>query len=189
MRHRTPPCRHFITFTWESGQLQCTEWAEQWLEDRGNGLRFLAGARELPGLQCASTGSCAHTASRSKSTMELKRSWPEDDHSFPSQAEVKNSRTYACTPPLYIYSTVLTLTKWKLDLYPYKSGLRIICTDTIDAETLLQYKQSMMLSERNFWWMKVAQLSIFTHEDMARYLQWWFGNDEWQKNCITWSSA
>jgi len=72
------------------------------MERRGNGLRFVAGARELSGLQSASTGSCAHTASHSKSTMELKRSWPEDDHSFPSKGEVKNSWSYASTPPLYL---------------------------------------------------------------------------------------
>jgi len=120
------------------------------MEGRGNGLRYLAGARELSGLQRASTGSCAHTASHSKSTTELKRSCPEDDHSFPSKAGVKNSWSHACTPPLYIYSTLLTSTKGKFDLYSYTLFLRIICTDTIDTETLLQYKQSVLLGERNF---------------------------------------
>jgi hypothetical protein len=61
-----------------------------------------------------------HTASHSKSTMELKRSWPEADHSIPSRAEVKNSCSYTCTSPLYIYSTVLTSTKEKLDLLPFQ---------------------------------------------------------------------
>jgi len=189
VRHRTPPCRHLVTFTWQPGQPHCTGWPEQWMERRGNWLQFLAGSRELSGLQSASTGSCAHTACHSESTMELKRSWPEDDHSFPSKAEVKNSWSYACTPPLYMYNMLLTSTKGKFDLNPYKLRLRIICRGTIDTKTLLQYKQSVLLGERNFWWRKVAQLSNFTHEYMAGYLQWWFGDNEWEKNCRTWCSA
>jgi hypothetical protein len=81
--------------------------------------------------------------------MELKRSWPEDGHSLLSKAEVKNSWSYAYTP-LYIYRTVLTSTEGKLELYTYKLSLRIICTGTIDKETLLQYKQFVLHDERNF---------------------------------------
>jgi hypothetical protein len=79
------------------------------LDDRGIGVRFLAGIPDVYLLHNVQTDFGAHPASYTVGTgalpPEVERMMSETDHSLPSSADIKNAWSYASTP-LSLYGVV-----------------------------------------------------------------------------------
>jgi hypothetical protein len=82
------------------------------LEDRSSRVRFPAGAGNLSLHHRSQTGSGAHLdcypIGNRGSLPGVKRPGREADHSPPSGAEVKNTRSYISTPQVRLHDVVLS---------------------------------------------------------------------------------
>lgn len=77
-----------------------------WVNDWGNGVKFLAGGEDFSLLHNIQISFEVHPASyptdTGGSSLRIQWLWHKDDHPIPSSSEIKNTYVYSSTPP-YVF--------------------------------------------------------------------------------------